>query len=199
MATIIVVYESRYGQTQKVADHIADRARREGHDARTLHASLATTDRLDRADAFVVVAPVYFGQHPRALRAFLRTYGAILEAHPLAFVSVSNSAAAPSIEARSAAMRLARRTMHDAALRPCVVACTGGAIAYPRYGVLVRAMMKLIARREDRPTDTTRVFELTNWAALDRDLAPFFASSEIEPPPDPKPLHVSEGQEPALA
>lgn len=182
MATIVVAYESRYGQAQKIAEHIADHARREGHDARPLRAVLATQATLEEADGIVVVAPVYLGEHPHVLQRFLETYRVTLRARPLAFVSVSNSAAQSTPDAVATTMRLARRTPTNAGLEPLVIACSAGALAYPRYGFLIRQMMRLIARSEGLSTDTKRVHELTNWDALDRDLAPFFEAPAFAPP-----------------
>lgn len=185
MANIVIVFESRYGQAQKIASHIADRAHRAGHDARTLRASLATQARLEDADGYVVVAPVYFGQHPRELRSFLGMYGGMLERRPLAFVSVGNAVAQRTPEAQAEAMRVAHRTLAEAALHPIVVACAAGALAYPRYGFFVRQMMRLIARSIGAPTTPTRIHELTDWPALDRDLAPFFATQALDPTDTP--------------
>ena len=43
-----------------------------------------------------------------------------------------------------------------------------GALAYSRYNLLVRFVMKRIARSHGAPTDTSRDYEFTSWAALDR-------------------------------
>src|SRR4051812_14706299 len=42
MASIAVVFESRFGQSEKIATHIADHAQRRGHAAHLVRASLAT-------------------------------------------------------------------------------------------------------------------------------------------------------------
>jgi hypothetical protein len=42
------------------------------------------------------------------------------------------------------------------------------ALAYPRYGTILRWIMKRIALREGTPTDTSRVHELTDWRALEK-------------------------------
>lgn len=180
MANIVIAFESRYGQSQKIAEHIADRARRHGHSTRMLRASRATHATLDDADAFVVVAPVYFGQHPHELRRFLRIYGGVLGARPLAFVSVCNSAAQSSAEAKANAVHMAYRTVDEAALTPLVVTTVAGALAYPRYGFLLRQVMRLIAKRTGTPQNTKRIHELTDWDGLDLNLEPFFTARALE-------------------
>jgi menaquinone-dependent protoporphyrinogen oxidase len=43
-----------------------------------------------------------------------------------------------------------------------------GTLAYSRYNFIIRFVMKRIARKNGAPTDTSRDYELTDWAALDR-------------------------------
>jgi menaquinone-dependent protoporphyrinogen oxidase len=48
-----------------------------------------------------------------------------------------------------------------------------GALPYTRYNFLVRFLMKRIARKAGGPTDTSRDYDFTDWAALDRFAAAF--------------------------
>lgn len=175
---LVIAFESTYGQAHKIAEHVADHARRQGHVARLVRASAAMPANLEDAEAFVVVAPVYFGKHARAMRRFLRTYSRTLAKRPLAFVSVSNSAAKTGTEAFAHAERLAKQAMEAVQLHPLAVACAAGSLAYPRYGFFVRHMMRLIAKSTGGPLDPTQIHELTSWERLDADLTPFFAELE---------------------
>ena len=47
---------------------------------------------------------------------------------------------------------------------PNAIVCLAGRLAYTRYGVLTRFVMKRIARQQGVPTDTSRDYEFTNWA-----------------------------------
>jgi menaquinone-dependent protoporphyrinogen oxidase len=42
-----------------------------------------------------------------------------------------------------------------------------GAFVFTHYNALVRWVIKLIARGEGLPTDTTRDYDFTDWVALD--------------------------------
>jgi menaquinone-dependent protoporphyrinogen oxidase len=53
-----------------------------------------------------------------------------------------------------------------------------GALAYSRYNVIVRFVMKRIARQAGGPMDASRDDELTDWAALDRFVGDALASPE---------------------
>jgi len=61
--------------------------------------------------------------------------------------------------------------------RPNQVKPVAGAIMYTRYNFLLRLIVKRIARKEGSPTDTSRDYEFTDWAGLDKFVEDF--ASEI--------------------
>lgn len=179
---VLVVFESQHGQSRKIAEYIAELARRAGHMARALHVSLAPRTPLASYTAAVVVAPVHYARHPRKMRRFLRRHADMLAKIPVAFVSVSNSAVASDARTRAEASRLAHELADEVALKPAVVATAGGALAYPRYNPLLRWVMRRIAAKAGAPTETSRTHELTIWSEIDAALVPFF---EALPRPAP--------------
>jgi menaquinone-dependent protoporphyrinogen oxidase len=168
MATIQIVYQSRYGQTHKIAEHIAALARRAGHKVDVTRVAAVDTRRLSSAGAFVVLAPVFYGQFPPATRGFIADHAEELGRRPSVFVSVSGGAGSSRPqdreEARQRALDLVAATRWNASL----VASVAGAVAYPAYGFFTRLMMKMISKRAGRPTDTSRTHELTDWADVER-------------------------------
>ena len=172
MPTILIVYESRYGQAQKIAGFVEDLGRRRAFDTKVTRASEARALDVHDVDAVVVVAPIYGGVHPRAIRRFLAGHADILSTKPTAFVSVSNAVAGNEPESWTAAISLATRRLAALGLRPDVVTAAGGALAYPKYGPLLRWFIRRRAKAAGQPTDTTRVHELTDWRRLGEALAP---------------------------
>jgi menaquinone-dependent protoporphyrinogen IX oxidase len=122
--------------------------------------------------AIDVVSPVYVSKHPRSIASFVRAHARNLSrCARSAFFSVSNSAASRDPALRRQARTLAEALPAKHGWRPQVVAIAGGALAYPRYGLLTRFLMKRIARANGGPTDTRQVHELTDWRQLDDDVA----------------------------
>ena len=189
MKNVLVVFESRYGQAQKIAEFVKELAARRGIEARLLRAGAAQIDDVTQHDAVVVVAPTYFGRHPQSVGRFLSDRADLLASRPLAFVAVSNSAASGVPQVRDNAVQLANAFVTRHGVRPRSIVTVGGALAYPHYGVLVRTMMRLIARRTGAPTDTTRVHELTDWASLEPVLEQFLddagPGTSAAGPPEP--------------
>jgi menaquinone-dependent protoporphyrinogen oxidase len=52
-----------------------------------------------------------------------------------------------------------------------------GALMYSKYNPFLRFIMKRIARRAGASTDTSRDYEFTDWAALDRFVSDFVADT----------------------
>ena len=104
----------------------------------------------------VIAASVHAGRHEREIIAFVKRYRAELERLSAAFISVTLSEAGVEDPARTLPV--------------------AGALTYTRYNVLVRFIMKRIARKAGGPTDTSRDYDFTNWDAIDR-----FAESVASP------------------
>jgi menaquinone-dependent protoporphyrinogen oxidase len=94
---------------------------------------------------------------------------------PSTFISVSlaervvEDEGAPP-EKRAAAHENIRRTVDrflaETGWRPTHVAEVAGALMYSKYNMVIKFVMKLIARHEGAPVDTTRDYEFTNWTKL---------------------------------
>lgn len=169
MRRVLVVYESEYGQSAKVAERAGELARSRGHDARVVHVDEADDDVTSEAwDAYVVVSPVYNTRHPANVTRFVRASIAALSSRPSAFLSVSASAASLREAVRSEADVIAWRYVRTFGWATPHVGAVGGALAYPRYGFFVGLAMRAIAWKNGLSTDVSRVHELTDWSAVDR-------------------------------
>jgi len=124
-----------------------------------------------------VAASVHRGHHEPEMVAFVRGHRDALRRVRGVFVSVSLSEAGAEDRRASAAAR--RQSAADAQhMIDTFVSETGwsperslpvaGALAYSRYNVFIRFVMKRIARKHGAPTDTSRDYEFTDWPALDR-------------------------------
>jgi menaquinone-dependent protoporphyrinogen oxidase len=175
---VLITFEGIYGPSAKIAEFIGDLARRRGFEVRVGRASSVAPLDVRGAEGLVVVAPVYFGRHPKTVRRFLRRHAGILDERPSAFVSVSGSAGSPQPGAQARASAVARDALTAIGASPRVITTVGGALAYPRYNFVLRWVMRRIARRTGNPTDTSRVHELTDWTKLEDALRPMFEALE---------------------
>jgi menaquinone-dependent protoporphyrinogen oxidase len=128
-------------------------------------------------DAACLAASVHAGHHEKEMTAFIKTHRAALERLGAVFVTVSLSEAGAEDPNASQERRdrsagdVARMTdtfIRETGWRPARILPVAGSLSYSRYNFLVRFLMKRIARHAGAPTDTSRDYEFTNWAAVDR-------------------------------
>lgn len=155
---LLIVYASRYGQTEKIARRIAHIA--DGTDVHTDVVSVANAHHfpLEEYDFLIVAGSVYFGRHNRKLEDFVRQELAVISTMEAAFVSVSGSKDEAFV--------------HDFARRtgwvPEIHAIFGGGEPYTKYGFFTRMLMRSIAKKHGRAVDVRQDYEFTDWDAVDR-------------------------------
>lgn len=181
MSAILAVYGTAYGQTERIVRRIADRWTALGHTV-TLHRGDALPGGLDldRFDAVLVAGSVMRKKHQPYIRGFVQRHAARLNAVPSVFVSVSGAAGSALPTQRAEAEQYVAEFLNQTAWRPALTATFGGALAYTKYGWLLRWILKRIAAQSGGPTDTSRDHELTDWAAVDR-FAEESASQLLQP------------------
>jgi len=124
----------------------------------------------------IIGGSVIAGRHQRYLERFARAHRDELNQMPSAFFSVSGSAAGSSDQDQANARRVLDAFLSKTGWHPRMTATIGGAMAFTKYGVFTRMMLKRISRREGGPTDTSRDHELTDWNQVVRFAGEFAAS-----------------------
>lgn len=176
MAEILIVYGTLEGQTARIAVRLAKFLQARGHRVHTRSYKDQAPGRSPADfDAVIIGASVHYGEHPGAVGDFIKTHLAALQARPAAFFSVSLSAAGSEAE-RRAARELAEGFVGAAGWRPVLLGVFAGAIAYTRFNLFKRLMMRKILQKAGGPTDTSRDHELTDWRAVERFAAEFLAA-----------------------
>lgn len=169
MAAILMVYASTHGQTARIVSRMAERLTMAGHRVAVWRADAARGEPSpDEFDGFLLAGSVQFGKHQRAVRDFARRHRDRLNAAPSAFVSVCGALVGTWPQGPDEAKKYVDRFLLDTGWRPRFARSFAGAVSYTRYGLVTRWMMKLISRSTGRPTDTSRDWEGTDWAAVDR-------------------------------
>ena len=159
---VLIVYASKYGQTEKIATAVADTLRQEGADARAIPVkSLPRGLDLRAYDGVIVAGACYTGRFKR-LRKFMRRYGAQLPAVRNALIAVSLSAKFDPANAE----KEVHAFVAEFGWLPDTFTCVAGAESFTRYGFLTGFAMRKIATKEGRGGDFTNDREYTDWDAL---------------------------------
>jgi menaquinone-dependent protoporphyrinogen oxidase len=145
---LLVVYATKYGQTEKIARCIAAVAKREGIVCELAEIGDACTPE-DFSDV-VVAGSIYFGHHSRKLGRWVRRNAPTLAKRHTAFVTVCNEVAHAPVGT----------FLRDSGWTPDTTAVFAGAIRYTRYGWFFRLVTRRVAHvRGDA--------EYTDWQAVE--------------------------------
>jgi menaquinone-dependent protoporphyrinogen oxidase len=118
--------------------------------------------------AVVVAAPIHAGGYPPAVVSFLRRNNIRLNTLPSAFVSVGLAVASKTSDGKAQTLPLVGKLLRHTGWQPQKIEFVAGALKYSRYGFLMRYVMRRIAAKEGGETDTSRDYEYTDWAELER-------------------------------
>lgn len=178
MKTVGVLYATREGHTRRIAEHVAADLR-----VRGLHPEVenlrerATAISLRDYSGVILAASVHAGEHESEMVKFVKTHRGELEAIPAAFLSVTLSEAGaeradatPLEHARfvDEVEQMIGKFFEETGWHAQRVKPVAGALLYTRYNVLLRFLMKRIARKSGGSTDTSRDHVYTDWQALDQ-------------------------------
>jgi menaquinone-dependent protoporphyrinogen oxidase len=163
---ILILYDTREGQTRRVAELMADVVAGAGHavEVAALRPALPLT--VGARTGVVVAASIHLGGHGSAVGRWIRANLAALEATTSALLSVSLSAAQPG--RRADAVGYVEQLMAETGWKPGITGVAAGALRYTSYGPLKRWFMARIARTGGLPTDTSRDHEFTDWDDIRR-------------------------------
>ena len=155
------------GHTHRISSEIAATLRQQGFesDVHGLSTPLAHVD-WRNVRGVVVGASIHIGRHQPAALEFVKREIREIAARPSAFFSVSLAAASKNPAEVAAARGLAAGFVEQAGWQPTRILPVAGKLAYTKYGFVTRQMMRYIAWREGAPTDATRDYEFTDWAAV---------------------------------
>jgi menaquinone-dependent protoporphyrinogen oxidase len=167
MASVLILYGTTYGQTAKVAQHLARTLESHGHRV-TCSAVAAHPPGADLTgyEAIILGAPVYQNRHLPGIHAFARRHRKLLNRTRSAFFSVSGVAASARPADQASARKVVARFCVATGWYPAQVAIVAGAIPSTRYPPLTRLLIRWFMARQSIQTDPRRDEEYTDWAAV---------------------------------
>jgi len=177
MADILLVYGTTEGHTRGIAERIFGRCNKAGHNVQIYDATELPAD-LDvgRFGGVLVAASVHQAHYQSAVEHFAQTDAKALNRLTGAFVSISLNIVSDQEADHDEARDYATKFFEAAGWKPKLVHHAAGALRYSKYDFFKRWMMKQIARYKGEPTDTSKDYEFTDWAALDKFTDTFLAA-----------------------
>lgn len=165
MARILIAYATTDGQTEKIADFLADQLNQFGHSVTRGQFSKAEPVPPPQGyDAVLLGSPVRFDKYNADFARYVDTHlDALKQTKTVAFFSVSGVAASSRQAVRDKASDYMAGFEQAHRWKPHLEANFAGAIKYTQYNPLLRWVMKRISKSTGRDTDTSRDWEYTDW------------------------------------
>ena len=176
MAKILIAYASGLGQTALIAGRVGQVLEKLGHKAVLSDVGANPWPDVASHDAVLIAAPVRYSKHHQAVIAFCREQAAALRSRPSAFLAISLSAASVKPGGRREVAKAIAHFIKHTAWVPPRIEPVAGALAYTKYGFVIKRVIKLIAGFGGHSQDTSRDHEYTDWERVEAFARSFSAS-----------------------
>jgi len=158
----LILYSTREGQTREIASYIASELKEQGResDVRNLQDSADIT--WNNYDSVILGASIRYGHFHPGVAKFVKQNLHQLNRLPSAFYSVNLVARKPGKNTPET-NSYTRKFLLNSPWQPSCCAVFAGALRYPRYGWLDKAMIRLIMKMTQGETDTRKEVVYTDW------------------------------------
>lgn len=164
MSRFRIVFDSKRGQTRKIANRLARDIQDLGYET-AVHCLRQPLDSLPprSGEVYILGTPVYRNAHSNLVEEFIHTHRDHLTNKPSFFFSVSLSAAGDSEERHQSARNCVRDFLSRTDWSPTHFTTFAGSLKYQRYGWAFRWLMSRVVAKVGGDTDTSHDHEYTDW------------------------------------
>jgi menaquinone-dependent protoporphyrinogen oxidase len=166
VARVLIVYESKYGQTEKIAKFLYSRLLGQGHSVNLMNLGAKDFRPPTDYDGIIVGAGIYMQRYPKNLEKWVQTYYPTLSQRSTAFFSVCMAVLDKNLKVQRDLQRIANKFFDKTNWHPKRREVFAGALNYSKYGWVTKQLMGLISRASRGDYDTSRDYEYTNWSEV---------------------------------
>jgi menaquinone-dependent protoporphyrinogen oxidase len=165
MTRILLVHSTTDGHTIKISDVIINELTQAGHNVSQCSVTEVSADQLDNADTIILGASIRYGKHQKSVYDFVTNNKSLLRTKKTAFFTV-NVVARKENKNTPETNPYINKFLDEVEWQPDIKGVFAGKLNYPIYGPLDRFMIRLIMYITKGPTDTSKVYEFTNWESV---------------------------------
>ncbi|MGL5729477.1 MAG: menaquinone-dependent protoporphyrinogen IX dehydrogenase [Plesiomonas sp.] len=158
--TLLLLYSSTDGQTQRIMENIAATLSPASVELRDIQQPF--TPQWDNYRAVLIGASIRYGHFNPAVEQFIGQHQQTLNTRPSAFFGVNLTARKEGKNTPQTNAYI-KKFLQRSPWKPKLAAVFAGALYYPRYKWFDRIMIQLIMRITGGETDTSKEIEYTNW------------------------------------
>lgn len=177
---ILIVYGTTEGQTRKISHFMEVVLKDGGHEVTVADASEAPPSPA-LYDAVIIGASIHMHRYQSDVSHYIKTHIEALNKMPGAFFSVCLAIASSFEEEHKEARKITTEFLEHVGWKPLMSTQVAGALKYTQYDFFTRLIMRMIAKKEGRTTDTSSDHEYTDWNAVREFVKEFAAAIKIHP------------------
>lgn len=169
MSKFLIVYATRYGQTEKIANYIGERLNLAGHSYDSFLLQKQTTKDVDLNSyvGVIVGAPVYAKGYSSILKKWCFRNRKTIQQKPSAFFSVCLGILQKQPEVQIEEVQIARKFLTSCNWNPQIVSIFAGALPYSKYNWFLKKLMHFISEKAGVSTETAIDYEYTDWTKVE--------------------------------
>lgn len=177
---ILIVYGTTEGQTRKISQFMEAILKDSGHEVTVADASERPPSP-SSYDGVIIGASIHIHKYQSAIVHYIKQHIDSLNKIPGAFFSVCLAIASESEKEHAEARKITSDFLRRLGWNPLMTTQVAGALKYTQYGFFTRLIMKSIAKKEGRTTDTSKDHEYTDWHAVREFVKEFAVRIKIHP------------------
>ena len=161
----LIIYGTKEGQTAKIAEKIGEIIRQKGYNADVYDARKAPQNlSIEPYIGVIVGSSIHYLRWSRAAAHFVIGQQPPIKTAQSAFFSVSMMASAPDDpKVAEELKKVSKKFFDETNWHPTTVEHFAGGLAWSKYGLFTRYLMKGISYAQHKRVDTSKDEEFTNW------------------------------------
>ncbi len=164
--SILIVYATTEGQTRTICEFLEEMLNTLGYKAQLVDSTIDPPSP-DAFDGVIVAASIHAGKYQSSIEHYMHTYANLLNEKLTAFIPVSLTAAADDEASWKELREHTQHFLDHVGFAPDFVEHTAGALKYSEYDFFKRFIMRMIARKQNASTDTSKDYEYTDYKKLE--------------------------------
>ncbi len=162
----ILIYSTTDGQTKKICETIKDKSKNKDF-FNIINLNEAVNLKLEKYDKIIIGASVRYGRHNPKLYKFIKDNKDLLKEKKSAFFSV-NVVARKADKNSPNSNPYVKKFLKKTEWVPKRIGVFAGKIDYPNLSFVNKNVIKLIMFITNGPTDTSKVYEFTDWLSVEK-------------------------------
>ncbi|QLH75270.1 MAG: flavodoxin domain-containing protein [Methanomassiliicoccales archaeon] len=164
----LVAYGTKYGSTKEIAEKVAKVLRSTGNEADLYDVKDGNKPDLTRYDMVVIGSAIMMGRWTKPAERFVATNEKELGSKKVAVFVCCGDAGNPDLISKAQKEYLDEFLARYPSIRPVSTGLFAGVINFPKYGLLVRTIMKSeVVKRGLSGADVSTVYDLRDWNAVE--------------------------------